>query len=82
VFLAGSASLRARLPGLIRRKAPELGAWAVWMYHPLITPRLIAAAHDAGVAVIAWTVDDAARVAELTRIGVDGICSNDPRLLA
>ena len=41
VFLAGSASLRARLPGLVRRRAPELGVWAVWIYHPLITRRLV-----------------------------------------
>ena len=37
VFVAGSASLRARLPALVRRRAPELGVWAVWIYHPLIT---------------------------------------------
>ena len=36
VFVAGSASLRTRLPGLVRRRAPELGVWAVWIYHPLI----------------------------------------------
>lgn len=81
-FLAGSASLRARLPGLVRREAPRLGAWAVWIYHPLITAKLVEAAHAAHVSVIAWTVDDAARVAELASFGVDGICSNDPRLLS
>jgi glycerophosphoryl diester phosphodiesterase len=81
VFLAGSASLRARLPGVVRRGAPRLGAWAVWIYHPLVTRRLLAAAHGIGVAVIAWTVDDAARAAALAELGVDGICSNDPRLL-
>ena len=37
VFLAGSASLRARLPAIIRRGAPPLGVWATWVYHPLIT---------------------------------------------
>lgn len=82
VFLAGSASLRARLPAIVRRGAPELGAWAVWIYHPLITSRLITAARSAGVAVIAWTVDDAERIARLRALGVDGICTNDPRLLA
>jgi len=81
VFLAGAASLRARLPRLIARRAPELGAWAAWVYHPLITARLVDSAHGAGVSVIAWTVDDAERVAELTALGVDGICTNDPRLL-
>lgn len=82
VFLAGSASLRARLPAIVRRGTPRLGGWAVWVYHPLVTARLVAAAHSIGVAVIAWTVDDADRIAHLRAIGVDGICTNDPRLLA
>jgi glycerophosphoryl diester phosphodiesterase len=82
VFLAGSASLRARLPALVRRRGPELGAWAVWIYHPLITGRLVEAAHEAGVSVIAWTVDEADRIERLTTLGVDGICTNDPRLVA
>lgn len=82
VFLAGSASLRARLPGTVRRLAPELGVWAVWIYHPLVTPRLVDAAHRVGIAVVAWTVDELHRARALAAIGVDGICSNDPRLLA
>jgi glycerophosphoryl diester phosphodiesterase len=81
VFVAGSASLRARLPALVRRQAPELGVWAVWIYHPLVTTRLVEAAHAAGVQVIAWTVDEAERIERLETMGVDGICTNDPRLL-
>jgi glycerophosphoryl diester phosphodiesterase len=82
IFLAGSASLRARLPAIVRRGAPDLGVWAVWIYHPLITSRLIDAAHGAGISVIAWTVDEPERIERLTALGVDGICSNDPRLFA
>ena len=82
IVVAGMASLRARLPGLIERRAKELEIWATWIYHPLVTSRIVTAAHSAGVAVIAWTVDDAARIAELARMEVDGICTNDPRLLA
>ncbi len=82
VFVAGSASLRARLPAIVRRGAPELGAWAVWVYHPLITRKLVETAHGIGVAVIAWTVDEGERAGRLAALGVDGICSNDPRLLA
>ena len=82
LVLAGSASIRARLPGVIRRRAPELGAWAVWVYHPLVTRRTVEAAHGVNVAVIAWTVDEGTRIAELAELGVDGICTNDPRLFA
>ena len=82
LFLAGSASLRTRLPGIVRRRASGLGVWAVWVYHPLVTRRLIEAAHGIGVAVIAWTVDERERAGRLAALGIDGICSNDPRLLA
>jgi glycerophosphoryl diester phosphodiesterase len=37
-------------------------------------------AHDLDLELIAWTVDDADRMRQLLEIGVDGICSNDPRL--
>jgi glycerophosphoryl diester phosphodiesterase len=80
LVLAASAGLRARLPGIVRRRAPQLGVRAVWAYHPLITGRLVAATHAAGCALYAWTVDDPARMRRLADLGVDGICTNDPRL--
>lgn len=80
--LVALALMRARLPALIGLRAPDLGAAAVWVYHPLITERVAAAARGAGVLLFAWTVDDRERIAELRRIGVDAVCSNDPRLLA
>lgn len=82
LVLAGSAAFRARLPALVHAHAPRLSVWAVWVYHPLITRRLIHAAHRHKVSVIAWTVDEAPRIAALRTLGVDGICTNDPRLLA
>jgi glycerophosphoryl diester phosphodiesterase len=81
LLAGGMASMRARLPGIIRRGASRHGVWAAWVYHPLITPRLVRAAHQSGLAVIAWTVDDAASIHRLLSFGVDGICTNDPRLL-
>jgi glycerophosphoryl diester phosphodiesterase len=77
---AGLLALRRRFPKTVRRRAPELGVDAVWAYQRLITPRLVAAAQDAGVELIAWTADDPARIAQLAEMGVSGICSNDPRL--
>jgi glycerophosphoryl diester phosphodiesterase len=82
VYLAGSAFLRARLPAIVRRRAPEFGVSAIWAFHRLVTPGLVAAAHSVDVKLFAWTVDDPQRIADLTELGVDGIVSNDPRLLA
>jgi glycerophosphoryl diester phosphodiesterase len=80
--LAAMAAMRARLPGLVRRRAPELGAAAVWAYHPMITPALARQTAALGVELIAWTVDDPVRIEQLRSLGANGICSNDPRLLA
>ncbi|HEY7121651.1 MAG TPA: glycerophosphodiester phosphodiesterase [Solirubrobacterales bacterium] len=77
---AGISAIRRRFPGILEKKGPELGLSAVWAYHPIITPRLVEAARNVGVELIAWTVDDADRMRELLAMGVDGICSNDPRL--
>lgn len=38
----------------------------------------VAAAHAAGRHVVPWTVDDAARIAEIAGYGVDGIITNAP----
>jgi glycerophosphoryl diester phosphodiesterase len=52
----------------------------MWVYHPLVSPRLARIAKLARVELIAWTVDDPRRMDKLVRAGVTGICSNDPRL--
>jgi glycerophosphoryl diester phosphodiesterase len=79
---AGVAALRRRFPKHLARKAPELDVDAVWVYHPIATPRLVEAAREANVELIAWTVDDLDRMSDLLKMGVDGVCSNDPRLFA
>jgi len=80
VVAAGLVSLRARLPGVVRRQAPELGVNSIWAYNPVVTTRLVDACHDLGMELIAWTVDDLPRMRTLAAMGVDGICTNDPRL--
>jgi glycerophosphoryl diester phosphodiesterase len=73
--------MRRRFPALARRRAPELGVTAIWVFHRVATPRLVDVTRQLGIELIAWTVDDGARVAALREMGVDGIVSNDPRLL-
>jgi len=49
--------------------------------HPndrIVTPRWVAEAHDSGLAINVWTVDDPARMVELAEMGVEGIITNVP----
>jgi glycerophosphoryl diester phosphodiesterase len=82
LVIGGLVSLRRRLPGIVRRRAPELGVGSLWAYHPVITARLVRACHEAGIELVAWTVDDLGPMRRLAALGVDGICTNDPRLFA
>jgi glycerophosphoryl diester phosphodiesterase len=82
LVLGALITMRRRMPGVVRRRAGELGVEAVWAYHALITPALLRACRDCGLELIAWTVDDLERMRQLAELGVDGICSNDPRLIA
>jgi glycerophosphoryl diester phosphodiesterase len=77
---AGLSAIRRRFPSILAKRGPELGIHAVWAYNPIITPRLVDVTRNIEVELVAWTVDDAERIAELVRMGVNGICSNDPRL--
>jgi glycerophosphoryl diester phosphodiesterase len=81
-MLAALTAMRHRLPGLAAEKLPPMGVEAMWVYHPLISARLARIAKLARVELIAWTVDDLPRMRRLADLGVDGICSNDPRLFA
>ena len=77
---AGISAIRRRFPGILEKKGPKLGVNAVWAYHQIITSRLVESARKVDVELIAWTVDDPDRMRKLLAMGVDGICSNDPRL--
>jgi glycerophosphoryl diester phosphodiesterase len=79
---AALAGMRLHLPGLAAEKLPQFGVFAMWVYHPLVSERLARICKLAGVELIAWTVDDEARMRKLVAMGVDGLVSNDPRLYA
>ncbi|HVD86460.1 MAG TPA: glycerophosphodiester phosphodiesterase [Solirubrobacterales bacterium] len=79
---AALIGMRTRLPGLAAEKLPQFNVEAMWVYHPLVSARLARICDLTGVELIAWTVDDHHRMRRLIDIGVDGICTNDPRLFA
>jgi glycerophosphoryl diester phosphodiesterase len=71
---------RRRLPG---RAAYHLRAGrvqALMAHYALVTPRLVDSVRGAGGQLYVWTVDDAAHIARLESLGVDGVITNDPRL--
>jgi glycerophosphoryl diester phosphodiesterase len=79
---AALIGMRTRLPGLAAERLPRFNVAAMWVYHPLVSSRLARICDLAGVELIAWTVDDLRKMQRLVDLGVNGICSNDPRLFA
>ena len=47
-------------------------------YRPYTTPALVAEAHESGLTVIPWTVDDPPTMASLMDAGVDGLITDYP----
>jgi glycerophosphoryl diester phosphodiesterase len=48
---------------------------------PLLTAKLVARAHSAGLHVHVWTIDDPEEMAELLDMGVDGLMTDRPAIL-
>ena len=86
-------ALRARWPGLtygvlFDAGTPDAEALAdrypvrdLWPHRSLVTPGFVDAAHAAGKRVLAWTVNDRDEARRLAALGVDGLCTDDVRLL-
>jgi glycerophosphoryl diester phosphodiesterase len=81
-MMAALVGMRYRLPGLAAEKLPKFNVAAMWVYHPLVSPRLARICTLSEVELIAWTVDDEAQMKKLVEYGVTGLCSNDPRLFS
>jgi glycerophosphoryl diester phosphodiesterase len=78
--LAILTGYRATLPGRARTALREGRFDAIMAHWRVVTPALVRAVREGGGDLYVWTVDDAARIAKLTALGVDGIITNDPRL--
>ena len=65
-------------PVALVASARQLGLWALHPNRAYVTAELVAAAHDAGLRVNAWTVNEPAEIAAFAALGVDGIMSNWP----
>jgi glycerophosphoryl diester phosphodiesterase len=74
--------VRRALPGVAANRIRRGEIEALMAHWRLVTPRLARAIRHAGGDLYVWTVDDPRRIAELERIGVSGVITNDPRLFA
>jgi glycerophosphoryl diester phosphodiesterase len=72
--------VRRALPSVTANRIRRGEIEALMAHWRLVTPALARAIRAAGGELYVWTVDDAKRIAELERIGVSGVISNDPRL--
>jgi glycerophosphoryl diester phosphodiesterase len=66
-----------RLPGWLRAAAAQ----AATLNAAVASPAAVAACHASGAAVYVWTVNDAALATTLVASGIDGIITDDPRIL-
>ena len=58
--------------------AAAVGAQVISPEHVLVDEAFVERAHAAGLAVLPWTVNEAARMVELVEAGVDGLVSDYP----
>jgi glycerophosphoryl diester phosphodiesterase len=83
LLVRGSAAVLRAVMGV---RAPRLlsaaGADALSLHHALVSSSVVRLAHRRGRAVIAWTVNDPARVEELAHAQVDAIVSDHPQMAA
>lgn len=81
-MLAALKAMRYRLPRLAAEELPRLGVSAMWVYHPLVSPRLGQICELAGVELIAWKVNEEEQIRTLLASGASGVCSSEPRLFS
>ena len=77
---SGAAALRAAMPARIPLLLRVASAGVLALHHTLCSPAAVAAAHRRGAPLLAWTVNEPARVRELAAIGVDAVVSDDPEM--
>jgi glycerophosphoryl diester phosphodiesterase len=78
----GLAALRALLPRRLPRWLRSVDAGAATLNWAVVSPAAVAVCRALGAAIYVWTVNDPALVRTLLESDIDGIITDDPRLLA
>jgi glycerophosphoryl diester phosphodiesterase len=75
------AAMAKALPRRLPRWLAATGSRVAMLHYGVVSAGAIARCHARDVAVWAWTVNDPALGDRLVRLGVDGIVSDDPRII-
>ena len=70
-----------RAAGDVLAQAAGLGLAGVSLHHSMVDERLVRDAHEAGLGVATWTVNEPADARRLHAAGVDLICGDYPASL-
>lgn len=62
------------------RRALEARVSALGVSHDKLTPSFLRRAHESGLSLFVWTVNDAQRMVQLANMGVDGVITDRPAL--
>ena len=77
---AGHVTMAQATPEDTIEWARELGATDVGLEHTLLSPRVVARARSAGLALGVWTVNDEAAIVSALELGVDALTTDRPDL--
>lgn len=94
--LDARARIGISVAGRLSRRVQHWSAWrdevldelrsgrygAVMVHHRLVEPALVERVHEAGAQIHAWTIRASRHATALAGLGVDGIVTTDPRLVA
>jgi glycerophosphoryl diester phosphodiesterase len=78
---AWTAGFQLRDYGSVPKMIKAAGGKTWSPFHDDIDAAKVKEAHDLGLTVVVWTVNDPARIAEMLDLGVDGIISDRPDLV-
>jgi glycerophosphoryl diester phosphodiesterase len=76
----GLRVLRVATPRLVDVLLRRSRANTLVLHHALVSASVVACAHERGVPVVAWTVDDERDLERVERAGVDAIVTNNPSI--
>ncbi|HEY5345425.1 MAG TPA: glycerophosphodiester phosphodiesterase family protein [Verrucomicrobiae bacterium] len=75
-------ALIGKTPRNLAKFAKELGAWSLHASKRCVTPKLVADAHQRGLKVFVYTVNEPKEIARMRARGVDGVFSDFPERMA